>query len=136
MLEGVIAKGNSFHAFHTRGFLAQLAEPLSKDQRRELLLRIKRHAHSALPQVLVDHDAELYREMLSIPEFARLYAKALVGEPNAENWTSLAKIALAAGHPHRDISRAVDSDGYSWSGRLSAYYQEWIDRFQRLRQPP
>ena len=65
MLEGVIAKGNSFHAFHTRGFLAQLAEPLSKDQRRELLLRIKRHAHSALPQVLVDHDAELYREMLA-----------------------------------------------------------------------
>ena len=83
-------------------FLAQLAEPLSKDQRRELLLRIKRHADSALPQVLVDHDAELYREMLSIPEFARLYAKALVGDPNAENRTSLAKIALAAGHPHRD----------------------------------
>jgi hypothetical protein len=48
----------------------------------------------------------------------------------------LAKLALAAGFSHREIAHAVEASSYSWTGGLSSYYQEWVERFERLRQHP
>jgi hypothetical protein len=35
---------------------------------------------------------------------------------------------------HTTLSHAVDSAGFSWTGHLSAYFHDWIERFNRLKQ--
>ena len=114
--------------------MSQLIAPLEAQDRKVLLHRCRHLSYSPLPHLIVGNDENLYRELLSIAELKGSYRKALVGDPNAENWVALAKIALAAGHSHREISHAVTSDGYSWSGGLSTYYQEWVERFAKLRE--
>ena len=119
VLEGVIASDDPFIGYRSGGLLCRLVNPLSKEERRKLLHRIKHHTYSSLPRLLVGRDPELFQEMLGIPELKGAYSGVLVGDPNASNWTALAKIALASGHSHQQISHTVHSDGYSWSGRLS-----------------
>jgi len=136
VLEGTVTSDNVFMGYRSGRLWARLVDPLSKEKRRELLHRIKRHTYSPLPRLLVDRDPELFAEMLAILELKGLYSRILVGDPNAGNWAELAKIALTNGMTHRKLSHAVDSDGYSWSGRLSNYYQEWVDRFTILRKNP
>lgn len=133
VLGGAVKSGNFLMGYRSGRLWAQLVAPLSKEERRELLHRIKRHTHSPLPRLLVDRDPELFAEMLAVPELKGLYSRILVGDPNAGNWAELAKIALSYGVTHRELSYAVNCDGYSWSGRLSNYYQEWVDRFITLR---
>ena len=136
VLEGAVKSDNVFLGYRSGQLWTRLVAPLSKEKRRELLHLIKRHTYSLLPRLLVNRDPELFAEMLAVSELKGLYSQILVGDPNAGNWVELAKIALATGLTHRELSLAVDSDGYSWGGRLSNYYQEWVDRFTTLHKNP
>jgi hypothetical protein len=136
VLNGILNSGSQIHGYSAGELMSQLVAPLGKVERRLLLHRCRHLAYSPLPHLLVGKDEDLYRELLDITELKGSYSKALIGDPNEGNWTALAKVALAAGHSHQDISCAVNSGGYSWSGGLSTYYQEWVDRFGKLRLNP
>ncbi len=102
-------------------------------EKRKLLHRCKHLVYSSLPAILVGADADLYRELLGIPELKHFHVAPLSGDPNEGNWVALAKLALAAGFSHRDVAHAVESSSFSWTGGLSTYYQGWVERFERLR---
>lgn len=116
--------------------LPHLVARLGKEDRRALLRRCTEMAYTELPVLLVENDEDLYRELLDIPELKHCHLMVLSGDPNDGNWTALAKAALTAGYPHRTIAHAVESRGFSWTGGLSTYYQQLVERFQRLRQNP
>lgn len=133
VLERVLSSGRLFLSMRASTLLNSIIGPLSKDERRTLLQRCKHLVYSSLPEILVGRDNDLYREMLAIPELKSSFSKPLVGNPNDEDWAPRAKIALSAGFTHQDIAYAVNSSGYSWSGNVSTYYQQWVDRFILLR---
>ena len=136
VLDGILTSGAQiFCSFHGR-LMSQLIDPLEKEDRRALLQRCKHLCHSDLPILLVGRDEDLYREFLGIPEYRQCYFKALIGDPTSGNWVALAKIALSAGYSHTEIAYAVNQGGYSWTGGLSSYFQQWVERFERLRQNP
>lgn len=134
VLDQLISSGSQFHGFVTGGMIHLLVAPLEKEEKRKLLHRCKHLVYSPLPRLLVGSDRELYQELLSIPELKDFHMAPLSGDPNEANWIDLAKLALAAGFSHRNVSHAVESSSFSWTGGLSTYYQEWIERFERLRQ--
>ena len=133
-LDKLISSGSEFHGFVAGGMIHLLVGRLEKEEKRKLLHRCKHLVYSPLPRLLVGSDRDLYRELLSIAELKDFHLAALSGDPNEANWAELAKLALVAGFSHRDIAHAVESSSYSWTGGLSTYYQEWVERFERLRQ--
>jgi len=82
----------------------------------------------------VGADEDLYRELLGISELADFHLSPLQGDPNDANWIVLARLALAKGHSHTELAHAVEPSSYGWTGGLSGYFQEWIERFERLRE--
>lgn len=50
-----------------------------------------------------------------------------------QSWlATLAKVALAAGYTPKDLAFSVNSHGFSWTGHLSNYYEQWVQRFAQL----
>jgi len=134
VLDQLISSGSQLHGYFTRGMIPLMVHPLEKSEKRKLLHRCKHLVYSSLPAILVGADADLYRELLGIPELKHFHVAPLSGDPNEGNWVALAKLALAAGFSHRDVAHAVESSSFSWTGGLSTYYQGWVERFERLRQ--
>ncbi|MEP6670565.1 MAG: hypothetical protein ABJF10_15500 [Chthoniobacter sp.] len=134
VMNGILNSGVEMHGYLAGGLISHLVALLEKEERKALLHRCTHLAYSPLPHLLVGNDEDLYRELLNIAELKRFYRNALIGDPNAGNWIALAKIALAAGHSPKDVSYAVNSGGFGWSGGLSNYFQEWVERFEKLRQ--
>ncbi len=136
VLDQIISSGSQFHGFVTGGMLHLLTTSSETKEKIDLLHRSKHLVYLPLPALLVGSDQDLYRELLSIPELKDFHLSPLAGDPNKGNWADLAKLALVAGFSHREIAYAVNSSGFSWTGGLSTYYQEWVERFERLRQHP
>ena len=134
VLDQLISSGLQFHGFVAAGMIHLLVARLEKEEKRKLLRRCTHLVYSPLPRLLVGSDQDLYRELLSIAELRNFHLAVLSGDPNEANWVDLAKLALAAGFSHRDVAHAVESSSFSWTGGLSTYYQEWVERFERLRQ--
>jgi len=132
VLEGILESNNPVHSFRASRLISVIISPLDKKERLAILHRSKHLSHSALPEVVVAQDPDLYRELLKIPQLKCFYLLPLDGNPNEGNWTELAKIAIAEGISCAEIAHAVQCKGFSWSGKLSLYYQEWIDRFELL----
>ncbi len=134
VLDKLISSGSEFHGFVAGGMIHLFVGQLEKEEKRKLLHRCKHLVYSPLPRLLVGSDEDLYRELLSIPELKSFHMDPLSGDPNQGNWVNLAKLALAVGFSHRNIAHAVESSSFGWTGGLSSYYQEWVKRFERLRQ--
>lgn len=133
VLEGILSSGDRIHSFREGRLLSLIISPLDKNERLTILQRSKHIAYSELPEIVVGRDPDLYRELLNIPELKGFYSGPLHGDPNDGNWTELAKIAVEAGISHADVALSVQGNGFSWSGKLSIYYQEWIERFESLK---
>jgi hypothetical protein len=131
-LEKILASGNGFHGLLTDGLLSQLVAGLKEEERRALLKKCKGVSYSSLPGLLVGRDAELYKELLAIPELKHFHLDPLCGDPNRPGWAALAKVALAAGYSPKDLAFSVNSHGFSWTGHLSNYYEQWVQRFAEL----
>lgn len=134
VLENLLASGSQLHGLVAREMLHIFVANLGKEDRRKLLHRSKHLVYSPLPALLVSGDEDLYRELLGIAELADFHLSPLEGDPNNPNWIRLAKLALGAGHSHKAVARATEPSSFGWTGGLSAYYQEWVERFELLRQ--
>jgi hypothetical protein len=131
-LERILVSNHDFHGFQLDGLLNQLVAPLSKGERHASLKKCKNLSYSVLPGMLVGRDAELYQQLLDMPELKRFHLDPLCGDPNENGWDALAKLALAAGYEPKTLSHSVDSRGFSWTGHLSTYYQQWVQSFTQL----
>jgi hypothetical protein len=131
-LKKILTSGKGFHGVQTNGLLFQLVPGLDKKERRELLKECKHLSYSPLPSLLVGRDPALYQELLEIPELKHFHLDPLCGDPSDPSWPALAKVALAAGHSPKTLASSVNSHGFSWSGHLSNYYQQWVQSFTKL----
>jgi hypothetical protein len=113
--------------------LHELVNCLTYEQRKILLPLCKDLFHSDLPAILVGGDLSLYSYLLANDQLHRYHLKLLAGDPTSPNWAAFAKAALKKGHRHAEVMYATQGDGYSWSGEMSGYYQQWVDRFEKLQ---
>ena len=132
MLDKILASGNGFHGLQTDSLLAQLVAGLDKQARRELLQQCNKLSYSSLPTLLIARDADLYKQLLEIPELKHFHLDPLCGDPNDPSWVGLAKVALAAGYSPKQLAFSVRSHGFSWTGHLSNYYEQWVQSFTQL----
>jgi hypothetical protein len=113
--------------------LHELVDNLDYEQRKILLPLCKDLFHSDMPAILVGGDLNLYNDVLADDGLQRYHLNLLAGDPTTANWASFAKAALKKGYKHSQVMFATQGDGYSWSGDLSGYYQQWADRFEKLK---
>lgn len=136
VVEGLINAGDQHYLSLAEEMLAKLVDPLSREQRKALLLQCKHLPYSPLPGLLVGADSDIFREMLGLPELRACYPRVLADNPENEewkkNWIDLAQVALGSGLSPTDIAHAMHSNGFGWSGHLSSLYQRWIDRYNEL----
>lgn len=106
-LDRVLAADMPILSYRGEEQLGHLVSALTKDQRRELLERCDHLSSSSLPAKLVGRDSELIDLLLANSDLRGGYVKVLSGNPLAEGWSDLARVALAAGISPADISRAT-----------------------------
>jgi hypothetical protein len=133
ILDNLLASARRYHGLVTDKFRSELVQHLSKEERREMLSKCKGLIHSDLPRQLVGSDLDLFKELLATKELEQFHLDLLAGDPTSELWATRAKLALQSGYSHADIAVAVQAGGYSWEGDLSGYFQQWIDRFEKLQ---
>lgn len=83
---------------------------------------------------LVGENLALYRQLLNDERLKRLHLIPLSGHPEGV-WVEKAKLALDAGYSFEEVAGAVHSYPMmviSWSGKESAMWAEWVERFDRL----
>jgi hypothetical protein len=134
ILDRILSTGGSAHSIRIREIFPSLVSGLDKESRRELLRNCRSLSYSSLPGLIVGHDADLYTDLLAMPELKQFHLDPLIGDPNHEDWVGLAKLALAAGYSPKDLAFAVNAGGFSWTGHLSNYYDKWVQSFQQLSQ--
>lgn len=108
--------------------------PLNGEQRRQLLGEIPEDLFPPeTVQLLIGDDLELFKELLSNERLKGLRLAPLIGHPNPGGWAAKADLALAAGYAPGDIALAALGRGWSWSGSEAAMWNDWVSRFQLLR---
>jgi hypothetical protein len=113
--------------------LHELVNCLTYEQRKILLPLCKDLFHSDVPAILVGGELSLYNYLLANDQLQRYHLNLLAGDPTSPNWATFAKAALKNGYKHAEVMSATQGDGYSWSGEMSGYYQQWVDRFEKLK---
>ncbi len=134
-LDRVLAADVPILSYRGEEQLGHLISALTKDQRRELLERCDHLSSSSLPAKLVGRDCELFEILLANSEIRGGYVRVLSGDPLAEGWSDLARVALAAGISPADISTAtsyiVDRVA-SWGEDPEPYWEGWLEKFEAL----
>ncbi len=108
---------------------------LDMERRKKLLAQVPNTLNSArFVSTLVGMDPTLYKELLQMDLQKDLHLAPLSGYPEGE-WVEMAKLALEVGYSVEDV--AGSAYGYplmvvSWSGKASAKWQEWKNRFEQL----
>jgi hypothetical protein len=133
VLDNLLASERKSHSLVTDGFRTELVRRLNKDERKAMLPRCKGLFYSDLPRMLIGGDLDLYKELLADKELERFHLDPLIGDPTHPIWAPRAKLALQAGYSPADLAIATQRGGYSWTGGLSGYYQQWVDRFETLQ---
>jgi len=133
ILENLFASGRKSHSLIADDLRSELVRRLNKDERKTLLPKCKGLFYSDMPQMLIGGDLDLYKQLLEDKELERFHLDPLIGDPTNPIWIARAKLALAAGYSPMDIAIATQRGGYSWTGGLSGYYQQWVDRFETLK---
>ncbi|HEV2435806.1 MAG TPA: hypothetical protein VG077_07395 [Verrucomicrobiae bacterium] len=75
-----------------------------------------------------DVSADIKRAALTPFVTSVLNAGDLTGEMGC-----ICQGCASKGYKYHDLVNAVDGDGFSWSGDMSNYYQQWVDRFEKLK---
>lgn len=103
------------------------------DNQKKSLLKIlpDQLKYGKLARLLVNINLELYKFLLSCKQREYLHLAPLKGHPDS-GWTKKAKLALDAGHSAEDIAVAVHGHSWSWGGKESNMWAEWIDSFTTL----
>ena len=125
-----VLKPDAINPFVRGSAQSDLTSRLNRDERKTLLPLCKNLFYSDIPGLLVGSDLELYKEVLANNELEHLQLRFLAGDPTTNRWAAFAKAALQYGYKHRDL---VNAGGFSWSGDMSNYYQQWVDRFEKLK---
>ncbi len=133
VLEDFLSSGPTFHGINLQHSLSNLVQHLTREQRRDLLPKCSVLSHSALPDLLVGSDIELFKDMLAMKELQHFHLGSLQGDPTDPEWIRRAKLALEADYSHEALASETRGGGYSWSGNLSDMYQQWVDRFEKLK---
>jgi hypothetical protein len=133
LLEKLTSKQGIYISRSSKEMWPILVEGLNLQERSTLLKKCKHLPHSGVPELLVGRSLELYGELLTIEKYKDAQLSVFTGDPNDNVWGELAKLALRAGQPASHIAAAVQGRGYSWTGGMSSYYQQWIDRFEKLK---
>jgi len=81
--------------------------------------------------LIVNRNLELYKFLLRGNQREYLHLAPLKGHPDSD-WTKKAKLAFDAGHSAEDIADAALRHSWSWGGRESNMWKEWIDSFTLL----
>ena len=113
--------------------LYEMVDKLNYEQRKTLLPLCKDLFHSDLPALLVHGDLNLYNDLLANDKLQSYHLNLLAGDPTTDTWAIFAKAALKKGYNHAKVMYATQGDGFSWSGNMSGYYQQWVDRFEKLK---
>ncbi|MGB0154572.1 MAG: hypothetical protein ACPGFB_11125 [Verrucomicrobiales bacterium] len=136
-LDRVLAADMPILSYRGEEQLGHLVSAMTKEQRRELLARCDHLSSFSLPAKLVSRDGELFDILLANPEIRSGYVEVLSGNPLAEGWSELARIALAAGISPTDISRAasyVIDRVATWGDDSKSYWEDWFQNFEQLSQ--
>jgi hypothetical protein len=107
---------------------------LDVDARRQILRQVpETYEVAELVACLIGENLVLYRELLNDERLKYLHLVPLSGYPE-ETWVEKAKLALDASYSIEEVADAVY--GYpmivSWSGKESAMWAEWVERFGQL----
>ena len=132
VLDGILNEAEACTPSAVEKVVAQLASGLTTEERASLLPRCRRFDYSDIPVLVVGGDVEVFRQLLADPEFKSQHLRLLSGDPSAEQWQAFAIAAVEAGYSAKQVANAVDSGGFSWSGHLSARYQEFVEKFGQL----
>ena len=82
-------------------------------------------------EILVGDDLELYSQLLSSTRLAAFHLSPLRGRIDL-NWPAMATLALDAGYSIDEVGDASRWSSWTWSGPLSAMWQQRIEEFQEL----
>jgi hypothetical protein len=103
------------------------------DNQKKSLLKIlpNQWEYRKIARLLVNSNLELYKFLLSGKQRKYLHLAPLKGHPDSD-WIKKAKLALDVGYSAEDIARATRGYSWSWEGRESNMWAEWIDSFTVL----
>jgi hypothetical protein len=103
------------------------------DNQKKSLLKIlpDQWEYGKIARLLVNSNLELYKFLLSEKQREYLHLAPLKGHPNSD-WIEKAKLALDAGHSAEDIVVAARGYSWSWGGRESNMWAEWVEKFNKL----
>lgn len=119
-------------SWEEREALEVAARALNRDFRQRLLAELT--ADSFPPEFfnwLVNSDLEVYPVLLSRKDLSEVHLEPLVGPLN-EQWIRLAQEALDAGYSVEEVARAPHRRGWTWVGKESLMWKEWVEAFARL----
>ena len=110
---------------------------LSLETRLMLIAKIPESAAksdvSTVVEALVSDDVEATQALFARSELQGLCHRALVGDPT-DSWMDRALVAMDHGWSAADIVSSSMASQWSWTGELSALWQERIDAFKVLRE--
>jgi hypothetical protein len=112
--------------------LAPLVAVLTVEARQELIDRCGGLMMTDLVAMLVGNDRGLFAHLLANPALKDHHLKPLSGDPSQPGWTDKAMLAMDAGYTPERISHAALGRSWGSWGRVSAMWQGWIDKFEKL----
>jgi hypothetical protein len=132
ILDALIAKDPESLAMWDIEPLAPLVAILTVEERRHLIDRCGGLMMTDLVAMLVGNDLGLFAQLLANPALKDHHLKPLAGDPSMPGWTDKAMLAMDAGYTPERVSHSVLGRSWGWSGRVSAMWQGWIDKFEKL----
>jgi len=81
---------------------------------------------------IIEENLDLYRELLSDERLKDFHLAPLAGYPEG-TWIEKAELALEFGYSPVDIANSVYQPFWSWSGKESAMWAVWSDKFNQLQ---
>ena len=125
-------KENRISLYHEENLLNVALQVINIEQRKALLEDIDDGLfYDEVIHGIVDHELEIYRDLLQNDRLKQFHLSPLVGNPTGV-WIDKALLALDAGYSPSDISQAVYGSFRFWSGNESTYWSEWAGYFEPL----
>lgn len=123
-------------ALAVRGPVIEAVDALREPDRIDLIEALVAGpiAASLIPR-LVGRTVHVYAALLKLDGLKDFHLRPLAGKPD-EEWTGLAKLAMAEGHEPRSVAEACFEVGHAWSGYGQEYWSRWDRAFAELENNP
>lgn len=131
-------KEDNLRAYLKEEAFKQALTVLTIEDRKQLLKELdeSKHLATAIIELLVDDDFELYKYLLAQPHLRSFHLAPLKGKPDEESWRQKAQLALDCGYPAEEVAGSVRGSTWGWSGKESIMWDDWAKRFLTLRSHP